>query len=244
VGGGTNPGDALHAARSMGTGAGVGAGGSIGPGLPPILEERRVADLDTLRMLTDPLRLSILGAFTTPDTPMTVKEIAEVLDEGQTKLYRHIKQLEEGGLIHVVETRVVSGIIEKRYRLSQRSLMLETDLLSLAQAGNEYRDTLLALLEATRARLSTDLRMGRVVLEHLEGGPDLSIKASGGRGMMTPERFARVREALGELTEEMDADDGKPGAVPVVFNMLLYSTAQPPARNAGAQNAETQGPGA
>src|SRR5947208_901637 len=85
---------------------------------PGILEERTVTDLETLRLLADPLRLSILGAFpsgTAKRLPMSVKEIADKIDEGQTKLYRHVKKLEDAGLLRVAETRVVSGIIEKRY---------------------------------------------------------------------------------------------------------------------------------
>src|SRR5947209_18652343 len=80
---------------------------------PPLgyVEERTITDLETLRVLADPLRLSIIGAFPSAvgrRRPMSVKEIAERIDEGQTKLYRHVKKLEDVGLIYVAETRVVS----------------------------------------------------------------------------------------------------------------------------------------
>jgi DNA-binding transcriptional ArsR family regulator len=232
-------------AGGAGGGAGArgvtgGAGAATGSNLPPITEERRVTDLETLRILTDPLRLAILGAFAPPDAPpMSVKEIAEELDEGQTKLYRHVKQLEESGLIHVAETRVVSGIIEKRYRPSQRRLYLESDLLRLS-ATDEYYDTLVAVLEATRTGLSTDLRTGRVVLDKPEHGTDLSIKLSVGKGAMTPERYAEIRDVLGRLIDEMDADLEAPDAIPVVLQVLLYTTVEPSARNTGSQNTASE----
>jgi DNA-binding transcriptional ArsR family regulator len=207
---------------------------------PQILEERRVDDLETLRMLTDPLRLAILGALPTgaDEPPKTVKEIAEELDEGQTKLYRHIKQLEESGLIHVAETRVVSGIIEKRYRPSQRRLTVESDLLRMSQGADEYNDAIVAIIEAIRGGLSADLRAGRVVLDKPESGPDLSIKVGGGKARMTPEHYERVRALLHEAVEDMDADDGKPGTIPVVLQVLLYSTAEPPSKSTADQNTE------
>jgi DNA-binding MarR family transcriptional regulator len=41
---------------------------------------------------------------------MSVKELAEELGEPQTKLYRHVKQLEAAGLIRIAASRMVSGI--------------------------------------------------------------------------------------------------------------------------------------
>jgi DNA-binding transcriptional ArsR family regulator len=38
---------------------------------------------------------------------MSVKELAQHLGEPQTKLYRHVKQLEAAGLIEVAATRMV-----------------------------------------------------------------------------------------------------------------------------------------
>ena len=59
---------------------------------------------------------------------MSVKELAQHLGEPQTKLYRHVKQLEAAGLIEVAATRMVSGILEQRYRARQRDLRLSAAL--------------------------------------------------------------------------------------------------------------------
>src|SRR5205085_3177564 len=50
------------------------------------------------------------------DGGRTVKELAAALDVPTTRLYYHMKILEQHGLVEVVERRMVSGIEERRYR--------------------------------------------------------------------------------------------------------------------------------
>jgi DNA-binding transcriptional ArsR family regulator len=95
---------------------------------------REIDSVEELRALADPVRLAILSALDThgPDGElpvMSVKELAQHLGEPQTKLYRHVKQLEAAGLIEVAATRMVSGIMEQRYRARQRDLRLSATLL-------------------------------------------------------------------------------------------------------------------
>jgi DNA-binding transcriptional ArsR family regulator len=94
---------------------------------------REIDSVEELRALADPVRLAILSALDTHgpngELPvMSVKELARHLGEPQTKLYRHVKQLEAAGLIEVAATRMVSGILEQRYRARQRDLRLSAAL--------------------------------------------------------------------------------------------------------------------
>jgi DNA-binding transcriptional ArsR family regulator len=94
---------------------------------------REIDSVEELRALADPVRLAILSALDkrVPDGElpvMSVKELAQHLGEPQTKLYRHVKQLEAAGLIEVAATRMVSGILEQRYRARQRDLRLSSAL--------------------------------------------------------------------------------------------------------------------
>ena len=94
---------------------------------------REIDSVEELRALADPVRLAILSALDTrvPDGAlpvMSVKELAQRLGEPQTKLYRHVKQLEAAGLIEVAATRMVSGITEQRYRARHRDLRLSAAL--------------------------------------------------------------------------------------------------------------------
>ncbi len=94
---------------------------------------REIDSVEELRALADPVRLAILSALDTHvpggELPvMSVKELAQHLGEPQTKLYRHVKQLQAAGLIEVAGTRMVSGILEQRYRARQRDLRLSAAL--------------------------------------------------------------------------------------------------------------------
>jgi DNA-binding transcriptional ArsR family regulator len=198
-------------------------------------EERTVTDLETLRLLADPLRLSILGAFPSGAArkrPMSVKEIAEKIDEGQTKLYRHIKKLEEAGLLRVVETRVVSGIIEKRYRPTQRRLLIEGSMLTRQPEQDDFTDTLSAMMDATRDRLRTDIRAGRVPLSKPDEGPDLSPQIASLRVNMTMERYLKLRDMVIELLDQVGDSDESPDAFPVHLQALLFVSVEPPADEA------------
>jgi DNA-binding transcriptional ArsR family regulator len=97
---------------------------------PPAV--RTVNDVEALKAMADPTRLAILAALMKSgrDLPvMSVKELAAELGEPQTKLYRHVKQLEAARLIRVASTRLVSGILEQRYQACQRDLTLARGLL-------------------------------------------------------------------------------------------------------------------
>jgi DNA-binding transcriptional ArsR family regulator len=92
---------------------------------PPAV--RTVDDVDVLKAMADPTRLAILAALMKSRSSrlvMSVKDLAAELGEPQTKLYRHVRQLEAAGLIEVASTRMVSGILEQRYQASQQDLKL------------------------------------------------------------------------------------------------------------------------
>ena len=93
-----------------------------------------VDDLDTLKVLADPLRLKIRELMY---QPTTVKQVASELDMPPTKLYYHIDKLEKHKLIVLVDTRVVSGIIEKHYQVSAWHVRVAKHLLSSDEPSGE-----------------------------------------------------------------------------------------------------------
>jgi len=116
-----------------------------------------VNDLETLKVLADPLRLQIIELMT--PVGRTVKQIAAELNLPPTKLYYHIKQLEERTLIHVVDTRIVSGILEKQYQAAALSYRVNKALFSLtAQAGKEGLNVMLTgLFEDTKEDIQSSV---------------------------------------------------------------------------------------
>jgi DNA-binding transcriptional ArsR family regulator len=93
-------------------------------------------ELEQLKALSDPLRLSVLGE--TIAHPVTIAEVAERLGEKPRKLYYHFTELERLGLIQVVETRQKGNLIEKRYRAVAQFISVDWTLFNQSVEGQEY----------------------------------------------------------------------------------------------------------
>lgn len=99
-----------------------------------------ISQVETLKALAAPIRLRMVYALARGaggDRVMSVKELAEELGEPQTRLYRHVKVLEAAGLIEVAATRLVSGIVEQRYRSTRRDFQLGPGMARSAQDAAE-----------------------------------------------------------------------------------------------------------
>lgn len=178
--------------------------------------ERLVSDPETLKALSDPLRLRILEAMVARiDRPWSAKELAAHLEVPQTRLYHHLELLVERDLLRVAEQRVVSGIIETRYRVAAMSFRLDHRLLSGDEAGRDASgDVLHAVFDTSREDV------GRALRRHLAAGsakggtvegpdedPDRPL-VTRGLALLTPERAAEFRERLGALIREFESDQG------------------------------------
>jgi len=110
---------------------------------PELKEEIIITDPETLKVIGDPLRLQIMKSF---KNPRTVKDVSAILGIAQTKLYYHVNMLEKHNLIEVVETNVVSGIIEKKYRVSAARFGVDENLLSTVEDPDNQVDNLLSAI--------------------------------------------------------------------------------------------------
>lgn len=122
----------------------------------------KITDLETLKVVTDPLRLNILNLLR--GEPRTVKELASALHLSQTKLYYHIGLLEEHQLIRVTDTRLVSGILEKQYQATAYKLTVDRTLFTPTGATPtryEGLDVFLsAVLDYTHSDMMRSVRTG------------------------------------------------------------------------------------
>lgn len=137
--------------------------------LPEPLPLLEISDVETLRIVAEQTRLAILrvlmtGAEFAPPV-MSAKELAASLEQPQTKLYRHLKQLEEAGLIQVAETRLVSGIVEHRYRAAQRNIVMSPRMLSDPTTRAAASEGVVVAFNDTRDELVAHLQAGRVPLD-------------------------------------------------------------------------------
>ena len=138
---------------------------------------REVGDVETLKALADPTRLHILQRLMTRDQTgelpvMSVKELAAVLAEPQTKLYRHVKQLESVNLIRAASSRIVSGIVEQRYQACQSDLWLGAGLTDEQKKSAEAEATVAAVLELFRSQYFAAHRAGAIVSKDTPGAEE------------------------------------------------------------------------
>lgn len=168
---------------------------------PELLPELLISDLETVRIMADPIRLRILELLVLESQP--VKRLAAALEMPQTKLYYHINLLEEHGLIRVAGTRVVSGIIEKQYGAVARAYRIDEALLSLSAPGRD--DTVDMMLATLLDGLRRDLRQGIAagVIDMRDDAP-AENKLTLGRVplRLTPERAAELHNRIDDLLKE------------------------------------------
>ncbi len=129
-------------------------------------DEVMVRDLETLRVLSDPLRMRMIDLMSRGE--WTVKQIAGALGVGQTRLYHHISLLEKHGLVRVTGTRLVSGILEKRYagpsRLTVDHRLFAGELDAPAEVARAV-DRFVAMVFATvRREIERSIEAGKVEL--------------------------------------------------------------------------------
>lgn len=193
--------------------------------------ERTISDVDTLRALSDPLRLRILEVMVQrTDEPWSVKELAAATKVPQTRLYHHVELLVERELIRPVEKRVVQGIIETRYRVAALSLRLDRRLFAggTPETDAAVREALAAVFDSARDEIETSIRAGR--LDMAEGADsEHGLLLAKGLVRLTPERAAKLRLRLREVIEEFESDAtlAEPDAVAFGTLLALYPLAEP-----------------
>lgn len=206
---------------------------SPGPPSDSPVAVRLVKDIATLKALSDGTRLAILralmaGAHGEPRV-MSVKEIAEEVGQPQTNLYRHIKQLEAQELIAIARTRLVSGIVEHRYRANQLTFHWDRDLLgdrtvagdtpAMVQASfDQFRDEYVAGIRSERVRFGKELPAEQSYLNPIVAMADRRVPAS---------RAAELRARLAILIDEFMESDNDEDGVPIRLFAAFFSPSPP-----------------
>ncbi|NWG18187.1 MAG: helix-turn-helix transcriptional regulator [Chloroflexi bacterium] len=200
------------------------------------ISEFVVNDLETLRVLADPLRIQIIELVT--HQPRTVKQVAADLDLPPTKLYYHIKQLEERGLIRVVDTRLVSGIVEKQYQAAAFSYHVNKALFSpTSPTGQEGLNVMLTgLFEDARADIQESVAEGAIDLYAEEGGGAQVSRAlliARNTLYLTPARAEEFYRRMRALIREFVSGVEDPSVAEQAYGLLLalYPTTRPYGRD-------------
>jgi DNA-binding transcriptional ArsR family regulator len=74
--------------------------------------------LEQSKLLASAIRTQILEAI--GEVPRTAKQVADLLRKTPGNVHYHIQRLYEGGLLELVETREVGGVVEKYYKAKSK----------------------------------------------------------------------------------------------------------------------------
>ena len=182
---------------------------------------RMVNDAEALKALGDALRLRILHTVMgEPRRTWSVKEIAALIDQPVTKLYHHVKLLEQVGLLVDVETRVVSGIVEHRYQSGQLSLQFDDSMFGSPATRDASIQGAAAFIDESRDELVDYMRR-----------PDADVDAvfvTKSYARLTPAEARAVMTELGKMIDGFRAnrDDPERSDLPrTAMTFLLHPVA-------------------
>ena len=190
--------------------------------------ERVISDVETLKAISDPLRLRILETMVTrPNAAWSAKELAAALEVPQTRLYHHIELLVERDLLRTAGQRVVSGIIETRYGLAALSIRLDPNLVRAGSAGESAaREMLVTVFDETRLDLERIFRDPTIADRDPAERPLVSRSLL----QLTPAQARELRTRLEALFGEYDGPSDDPAAV--THRTLIAMYADPASKEA------------
>ncbi|MEV6602159.1 winged helix-turn-helix domain-containing protein [Actinoplanes sp. NPDC051346] len=173
---------------------------------------RVVDDVETLKALADPARLAILELMMNDhDRRWTAKELAGAIGMPPKKIYYHLGQLEQRGLLEIRATGVVNGIIEKQYGAAQEAITFQrgtepadVPATTPVEATHEMGEVVNTLFDEVRGNLLTGLHDGTAVMDR--NAPDAKrALVSYSTARMAPGRAGEFRQALLDLVDRFSA---------------------------------------
>lgn len=179
-----------------------------------------IDDIAVFEVLNNRFRHRILRELA---DPKSVKALAEALDVPVTRLYYHVNQLADVGLIRVTEERKVGAIVERIYQTVARTFrpgrkLLEAggDPVEMARIASAW------LLDA--ARVDAESMLAR----HFEtGARDLPASLGRAHVAMTKSRAEEFGKRLQAMLDELDNDDTGEDVVDYSFSFVFAPLAGP-----------------
>jgi hypothetical protein len=203
-------------------------------------ETYTVSDLAQVRVLADPFRLKLLGAF--GETPRTTMQVAQLIGEKPTKLYHHVLALVRVGLLALKETRANRGTQEKYYQAVATRFQIGRALFSTGARSEASPDAaaavLLSILDTTRAELMSVLNRAGAGSESCDRKPAVVARMLLGG---TREHIEQFRARLLALVDEFKAEaaaEQSGAAATFALTLAFYPLSVPGPRPAEAAGAE------
>ena len=167
-----------------------------------------VHDLETLKILADPLRNQILEILAPGE--LTINQMAEKLGLAPSKLYYHINLLEKYGLIKEVDTIIKANIIEKVYWISAYECKMDENLcnFSTPEGQESVMTAMLAPIDSTREDILRSLQARAAALDQGAEEHPREVVIFRDLRMMTDQTADQFAERIKEVTRDFDQFEG------------------------------------
>jgi DNA-binding transcriptional ArsR family regulator len=158
-------------------------------------------------VLSDSTRLEMIELLMRPHS---VRELAAQMRVPRTRLYHHVNQLEQAGMIRVVDTRQAGAQTEKIYQVTAYSYQPSERYLEEAMPREKAQAVLAAIFGATEADFIRSVEEGAVTFEDRATRRRLHLR----RGLLQldDERLHQFIADLEAVYDKYDTDH--PGDAP------------------------------
>jgi DNA-binding transcriptional ArsR family regulator len=187
-----------------------------------------ITDVEILKVIADKKRLQILELLCRK--PYTVKQLAEEMQLAPTRLYYHIKQLEDHALIRVVSTQVVSGIIEKTYQARARRFSMDQDSLLPTESNvGAALDVAVSILDNTKTDLRRLAAFGAILHKDGQLAPEWGPAEISRRKLyLTLTQAEELQRQLAALIEAQSSEEAdNPDSLPYMLVITFYPNPSP-----------------
>ncbi|HEX7097910.1 MAG TPA: winged helix-turn-helix domain-containing protein [Acidimicrobiia bacterium] len=180
-----------------------------------------IEDAETLEMLADPTRIELIERLM---TPASVTEVAEAMGVARTRLYHHIRLLEEAGLIRVVGERRRRAVTEKVYQSAARRFQPSRRFLEEVSPAEAIAAIVDSAFAVTRVDITRSFAEGRAGFDHDDPARTTMLSRSVVR--LSPERLRSLVDELEALLRRYEDDDAGESAIPVAFLTVVYPSSR------------------
>lgn len=155
-----------------------------------------LSTIDEIKAFSDPYRIQILFVFKNLDRPSTVKEVADEMGEVPAKVHYHVKKLESVGVLELVYTKEINGIIAKYYEPTAEKFKIESkpmDSTVEALLLDESRKVIASVYDDSK----------KIVFESLDTQEDNDVAALHTATLyLTDKDVEYVQNVINDLTEK------------------------------------------
>ncbi len=101
----------------------------------------RLKTLSDIKTFTDPYRMLIYKTFSNADEAITIKRVADIMNEVPAKVYYHAKKLIKLGVLELDHEENINGIIAKYYKTTTRQIIMSHESLDEKQLPSMLSET-------------------------------------------------------------------------------------------------------